>query len=180
MGTDGDAVTDHQRVPLSSVTPAEFTRFYDHALPQVHGYALRLCGGDEQRAWDLTQDAWVGLVDLLRGAGSEVMTVRYLITMVRSRFVDQWRREERLTRKLALVWAGERAKPDLDELSTPQLLEHIDACSPRHRTVLLMAYVDDLPVATIAAELRCSTSKAYALLDRARAELRRHLTGDLS
>lgn len=175
-----DAVTDHQRVPLPAITPVEFAAFYREALPQVYGYAVRLCGGDEPLAWDLTQDAWTGLVDQLRGGRREVMTVRWLITTVRSRFVDQWRRQERLNRKLALVWAADRSDPNGEGVSMDELLEHVDACSPRHRTVLLMAYVDEMPVATIASELDCSTSKVYALLERARAELRRLFNGGLA
>ena len=44
--------------------------------------------------------------------------------------------------------------------------------------VLLMAYVDDLPIAEMARMLGSSVSSTYSLLARARDELRRHLTGD--
>lgn len=175
MGTEGGAMTQGQRVPLPV-----FDTFYDDALPQVYGYSLRLCGGDEHAAWDLTQETWTALVDQLCAGRTEVMTVGWLVTVARSRFLDRCRRDQRLARKLRLVAAGERAAPESEELSLRHVLEHIDACSPQHRAVLMMAYVDDLPVAAIADQLGLSQSRTYALLDRARTELRAHLTGDVS
>ena len=43
----------------------------------------------------------------------------------------------------------------------------------------MLAYVDDLPIAEIAEMLGSSVSSTYALLARARDELRSHLIGDL-
>ena len=76
MGTEGGAVRSEQRVPLPT-----FDAFYDSALPQVYGYVLRLCGGDEHAAWDLTQDAWTTLVDHLVDGRTDVMSVGWLIAV---------------------------------------------------------------------------------------------------
>jgi len=179
MGTEGGAVANEPRVPLP-VDLAPFDAFYDAALPQVYGYVLRLCGGDEHEAWDLTQDAWTELVDQLRAGRSDLMSVGWLVTVARNRFLDRCRRDDRLARKLRLVAAGDRAMPEPEPISLRHVVEHINGCSPQHRAVLMMAYVDDLPVATIAATLGLSLSRTYALLERARAELRAQLTGDES
>ena len=36
---------------------------HGRALPVVYGYLLRLCGGDRDEAWDLTQDSWLTVID---------------------------------------------------------------------------------------------------------------------
>ena len=58
------------------------------------------------------------------------------------------------------------------------MLEHLSVCSEEHRVVLMLAYVDGIPVTEIAELLGSSASSTYRLLARARDELRTHLTGD--
>jgi RNA polymerase sigma-70 factor, ECF subfamily len=154
-----------------------FDEFYDRALPVVYGYLLRLCGGDRDAAWDLTQDSWLTVVDRLGQGRSETTTIGFLLSVARSRYLDAWRRQRRLQRKLRLAWAGAR-QSESAELSASKVLDHLSVCSDEHRVVLMLAYVDDLPVAEIAQMLGTSVSSTYSLLGRARHELRSHLTGD--
>jgi DNA-directed RNA polymerase specialized sigma24 family protein len=78
---------------------------------------------------------------------------------------------------LRLVWAGAR-EPESAEVSAGTVLDHLSDCSAEHRVVLMMAYVDDVPVAEIAQMLGSSVSSTYSLIARARDELRCHVTGD--
>jgi DNA-directed RNA polymerase specialized sigma24 family protein len=128
----------------------DFDALYDAALPIVHGYLLRLCGGNADDAWDLTQETWVTVVRSLRSGPPTMPSVAWVLTVARSRWVDAWRRNERLERKLRLVWAAERGQ----------------------------AYIDDLPVADVARTIGSSVSTTYALLERARRELRTLITRD--
>jgi RNA polymerase sigma factor (sigma-70 family) len=155
-----------------------FDEFYELALPVVYGYLLRLCGGDREEAWDLTQDSWVTLVDRLARGHTDKATVAFLLSVARSRYVDSWRRQRRLQRKLRLVWAGTRDS-ESSEPSASKVLEHLSVCSEEHRVVLMLAYVDGMPIAEIAGMLGSSVSSTYSLLARARDELRSHLTGEL-
>jgi len=164
-------------LPVDVFDGVPFDDFYDRALPVVYGYLLRLCGGDRDEAWDLTQDSWVVVLDRLSRGQAEKATIGYLLAVARSRYLDAWRRQRSLQRKLRLVWAASR-EPDSTELSSAVVLEHLSVCSGEHRVVLMLAYVDDLPVAEIAQMIGSSVSGTYALLARARDELRDHLTGD--
>ena len=166
-------------LPAKEFDGVSFDDFYDRALPVVFGYLLRLCGGDRDEAWDLTQDSWVVVVDRLAQGRTEDVTVGFVISVARSRYLDSWRRGRRLQRKLRLVWAGTR-ESESAELSAGKVLDHLSVCSDEHRVVLMMAYVDDLPIAEIAQMLGSSVSSTYSLLARARDELRSHLTGDLT
>ncbi len=165
--------------PAKAFDGVPFDDFYDRALPVVYGYLLRLCGGDSEEAWDLTQDSWMTVVDRLAQGRTETATVGFLLSVARSRYLDAWRRRQRLQRKLRLVWAGAR-QSESAELSAGKVLDHLSVCSAEHRVVLMMAYVDDIPIAEIAQMLGSSVSSTYSLLARARNELRSHLTGDLT
>ena len=164
-------------LPVDVFDGVPFDEFYDRALPVVYGYLLRLCGGDADEAWDLTQDSWLVVLDRLAQGHAAKATIGYLLSVARSRYLDAWRRRQRLQRKLRLVWAASR-EPDSAELSAAVVLEHLSVCSAEHRVVLMLAYVDDIPVADIAPMLGSSVSATYALLARARDELRSHLIGD--
>jgi len=162
-------------VPAKAFGGVPFDEFYDRALPVVYGYLLRLCGGDRDQAWDLTQECWITVVDRLARGETDKATVGFLVSVARSHYVDSWRRQRTLQRKLRLVWAGAR-ESESAELSAGKVLDHLSVCSEQHRLILMLAYVDDMPIAEIAEMLGSSVSSTYSLLARARAELRSHLT----
>src|SRR5262245_22114030 len=164
-------------LPVAAFDEVEFDDFYERAMPVVYGYLLRLCGGDREQAWDLTQDSWVTVVDRLAQGQTDKATVGFLLSVARSRYLDGWRRQRRLRRKLRLVWADARAAETV-ELSAGEVLEHLSECSDAYRVVLMLAYVDGFPVVEIAELLGSSVSSTYSLLARARDELRKHLTGE--
>ena len=165
-------------LPAQALDDVPFDEFYDRALPVVYGYLLRLCGGDRDEAWDLTQDSWIIVVDRLAQGQSDKATIGFLLSVARSRYLDSWRRRQRMQRKLRLVWAGSR-EAESAELSAGKVLDHLSVCSDEHRAVLMLAYVDDIAIAEIAQMLGSSVSSTYSLLARARDELRSHLTEDL-
>ena len=166
-------------LPAKAFDGIPFDDFYDQAVPVVYGYLLRLCGGDREEAWDLTQDSWVTVVDRLAQGQTETATVGFLLSIARSLYLDSWRRRRRLQHKLRLVWAGAR-DTEPAELSAGKVLDHLSLCSAEHRVVLMLAYVDDIPMNEIAQMLGASVSSTYSLLARARTELRSHLTEDLT
>jgi RNA polymerase sigma-70 factor (ECF subfamily) len=164
-------------LPERTIDDREFDEFYDRALPVVYGYLLRLCGGDREQAWDLTQDSWVTVVGRLVQGETDKATIGFLLSVARSRYLDVWRRQRTLQRKLRLVWTAAR-ELETGEVSARKVLELLSVCSEEHRLVLMLAYVDGIPVVEIAAMLGSSVSSTYSLLSRARAELRDHLTGE--
>ena len=158
--------------------PFDFDAFYDASLPIVYGYLLRLCGGDHDRTRDLTQDTWVKLVDELNRGHLDKVDVRWLITVARSRFLDNWRRDRRLERDLRLVWFNRNREAEREmEPDTGQLVEHLAHLSAEHRVAMTLHYVDGLPVAEVATLMGRSTPATYSLLARARGELRTRIEG---
>lgn len=151
--------------------PAGFDAFYDHNLPIVYGYLLRLCGGDVDTAKDLCQDTWLGLVRHVREDPGATPDTGWLVTAARSRYIDRWRRTERLERKLALVWAADRSGEHGDA-EIGDLLGKLDGLSATHRLVLTLRYLDGLGVPEVATAIGRSLTATYSLLARARDELR--------
>ncbi len=149
--------------------PAEFTRFYRTHLPAVYGYLHRLCAGDVALAEDLTQDTWMQLADALRMGRDECADVRWLMTVARSRFVDHARREQRHLRRLAMVSSSDEHH---DPPSSTDVLAGLADLEPMHRLVLMLRYVEDLSVPTIADTIGKNVTATNSLLARARAELR--------
>ncbi len=156
--------------PESVMSPEEFCEFYHRVLPDVYGYLLRLCAGDRTQAEDLTQDVWLALVEELRQGRIERADVRWLITVARSRFLDLARRERRRGSKLELIRRDDGA--DVEPSGT-DVLCCLGELQPLHRAVLVLRYVDDLPVADVAAVVGRGMTATNSLLARARAELRR-------
>ena len=83
MGTEANR-------PAAAYDTVGFDEFYDRALPVVFGYLLRLCGGDREQAWDLTQDSWVIVVDRLSRGESDKATVGFLLSVACVRYRTAW------------------------------------------------------------------------------------------
>src|SRR4026208_1830598 len=97
-------------LPAKAFDGLTFDEFYDRAVPVVYGYLLRLCGGDREAAWDLTQDSWMTVIDRLAQGQTDKATVGYLLSVARSRYLDAWRRRRRQQRKLRLGWGAGRGE----------------------------------------------------------------------
>ena len=146
---------------------------YDRALPEVYGYLLARCG-QRALAEDLTAETFLAAVRAESGGGDPT-TVPWLIGTARHKLVDHWRRLEREERGLRLLDGGEQHTEDpwddeLDGLRAQHVLQQL---SPGHRAALTLRYLDDLPVARVAAHLGRSVHATEALLVRARTAFRR-------
>jgi RNA polymerase sigma-70 factor (ECF subfamily) len=171
MGTDTAATAD---------AGADLLRLYDPALPQVYGYLLRRCGRRET-AEDLTSETFLAAADAVRRNRPPRMDVSWLIGVARHKLADHWRRQAREQRSLHAVSTEPTNEHDdpwdahLDALRAEQTLAEL---SPQHRLALTLRYVDDLPVAEVAALLDRTLHATEALLVRARAAFRARYTTD--
>lgn len=152
-------------------TGVPFDKFYRAHLPAVYGYLFRLCASDRDLAEDLTQDTWMALAREVRRGRYECADIRWLMTVARSRFLDHARRERRASRALSLVSSN-------DEYADPparhEVLAGLSSLEPMHRFVLMLRYIDDMPVPDVAASIKRNITATNSLLARARAELRVH------
>jgi RNA polymerase sigma-70 factor (ECF subfamily) len=148
-------------------------QLYDRALPEVYGYLLARCGS-RPVAEDLTADTFLAAVRA-EADGNGPTTVGWLIGTARHKLIDHWRRQEREERSLRLLDGGTADTEDpwdarLDAVRAQQVLDGLAAAQ---RAALTLRYLDDLPVAQVAALLQRTVHATEALLVRARSAFRR-------
>ena len=146
-------------------------------LRQGYRFALSL-SHDPSRAEDLLQDAWVSV---LRADGPR--TVAYLITAIRSRFVDEHRRAliaptESLDAK---PWLAGEVESELwsdphDSVSAKATLHRaLGLLRPEERAVLLLSAVEGYTAREIGELLDAPRGTVLSLMHRTRAKMRRWL-----
>jgi len=161
--------------------------FEQSALPHLAALSFlaeRLCGGAGADAEDLVQEAflraWAAFDRFAPGTDAKA----WLVTIALNAFRDRMRRKGRDV--LSLDAAGEEpeapaAAPDpalpLDLIADDRLLRALDALPPAARAVLALAVIEGLPGPAIARAMEMPEGTVRSLLSRAKALLRRRLSG---
>lgn len=157
-------------IPVESDEPV--VAYYRATVAEVFAYLVRLCG-DVDRAADLTQEVYAAVFHEMRAGRLVDPTVGWAIVVGRHKFLDGIRRSRREERRLALVDVDRVTEPDWDAVAGGDALRLLGRLSDEHRAALVLRYVDDLPVADVARELRRSVAATESLLARARRQLAR-------
>jgi RNA polymerase sigma-70 factor (ECF subfamily) len=144
---------------------------YRATFHEVYRYAAMLCGSDRSAAEDVVHDVYVATLRAARRGAVTDISVGYLTTAVRHRFLDRVRSSQREERRLRLV----SSTPEPEPASMPPQLSDLP---DRERAILVLRYVDDLPMADAAAAMGLSLSAAESLAARAMRRLRRQEARD--
>lgn len=168
----------HEGDPAAGDAAAAVAFFRAH-VRDVHRYVSRLTGGDRERTEDLVQEVFVRLARA-QAAGRPVAShPGWLLTTARHVFLHDDRHARREHRRLTLVggWrpsgaAGADAQLVADAVPVRDAVARL---ADHERAALVFRYVDDLPVAEVAALLGRSVEATESLLVRARRRLRREL-----
>ena len=147
---------------------------YDAALPHVYSYLLSRCGR-VALAEDLTAETFLAAVDAVGKDDPPPLTVPWVLGVARHKLVDHWRRQARDDRGLrALADDIPPAEDPWDvHLDAARARATLERLGPHHRAALTLRYLDDLPVAEVAALLERTLHATEALLVRARTAFRR-------
>jgi RNA polymerase sigma-70 factor (ECF subfamily) len=163
------------------VEPAAFPAFYERTLPRIYGYFLRRCGGVATVAEDLTQETYLAAVRELKRRRGVDDPLPWLYGIARHKLLDHYRRQDRARGRLVPWHDALEREPDLPPLD-PAAVEtqvRLSAALARlpegQRTVVVLRYLDGLPVPAVAAAVGKSVHATESLLARGRATLRRTL-----
>ncbi|HJQ96138.1 MAG TPA: sigma-70 family RNA polymerase sigma factor [Acidimicrobiia bacterium] len=171
LGVSNDAANSF--VDSRAVDAAWFQSFYEEALPVVYGYFFRRCGGDREVVADLTQETFVSAYRSLRRGVTVESPLPWIVTIARLRLIDHLRRraadKQRLDSKIVEVEVG----PGWTSDGEVRLAEALDRLNEKYQLVLVLRYVDDLPVKEVAKLLGRSMRATESLLVRARGALSR-------
>jgi RNA polymerase sigma-70 factor (ECF subfamily) len=154
-----------------------FRTWYASALPRVYGYVHGCAAGDLDLAAEITQEAFIAAVDARRSFDGRLDPVNWICSIARHALIDHYRRAGRdrrrhlslVIREIALdgdarAWARTDARDEM--------VSALRAVTPDQRAVLVLHYVDGLPVRDIARQLGRSEVSVESLLARGRERLR--------
>ncbi|MGA3219851.1 MAG: sigma-70 family RNA polymerase sigma factor [Acidimicrobiales bacterium] len=156
----------------------------DEVAPTVYGFVYARVGGDDAAAEDVLQET---LMEAVRGAASfrgEASASTWMCAIARrrlGRYYESERRAEVARRSLRVV---EDARSSDEVAGTAELVERQDEVvralgrlPALQRQVLVMKYLEDMPVQDIAVQVNRSRVQVQSLLQRGREGLRRELGG---
>jgi len=157
--------------------PTAFRAWYEATLPTIYGFVLARCAGATSVAEELTQDAFVEAIRMRNRFDGRAEPVTWLIAIARHKLADHYRRRAREDRRRMNLVTDPRLK--IDEIAATErredILRVVRSLPPSQQAVIVYRYLDDLPVAAIAAEIGRSETATESLLARAREALRQAL-----
>jgi RNA polymerase sigma-70 factor, ECF subfamily len=153
--------------------PEAVRAFLDHAGPTVYGFVYARVGGDEAVAEDLLQETVVEAIRSAHTFRGDASLRTWMCAIARRRLARHYEAERRqavVESGLALIGVDPEAVERRDEV-----VRALGRLPALHRQVLVLKYLDDLPVADVARELGRTVVQVQSLLQRAREGLRRQL-----
>ncbi|MDQ3916734.1 MAG: sigma-70 family RNA polymerase sigma factor [Actinomycetota bacterium] len=158
---------------MSTHSGSDFASFYEETADATFRFAFLVAGDAGE---DLAAEAYARALarweDVSGYERQDAWLRRVLLNLVASRA-----RRERVQKKFLATRAP---KPDIareSRMSEERILlrQALDELSPRQRAVVVLRYVDDLPVKEVAGALGCSVSSVNAHLKRALPKLQTRL-----
>jgi RNA polymerase sigma-70 factor (ECF subfamily) len=167
--------------------PRAFEEFFDGCFPGLYRFASSRLDHDEDAAEEAAQAAICKAIAKLHTYRGEAALFTWLCTFCRHEIAELYRRIRVAARHVSLVddvpevravveslrAELERADAAFDRQELARLVQvALDLLPERYGSVLEWKYIDELPVAEIAARLALSPKAAESLLTRAREAFR--------
>lgn len=153
-----------------------FRAWYDEVLPQVYRYLLARCGHDTALAEELTQQTFVEAVRHRDRFDGRSTAVTWLCSIGRHKLADHFRRSERRRRGDLLLLVKQRAD-GLEVWAEQERRDEVASALAQlpgsQQLVLVLRYLDDMPVREVAQTIGRSQKATESLLSRAREAFRR-------
>jgi RNA polymerase sigma-70 factor (ECF subfamily) len=154
----------------------------DEVAPTVYGFVYARVGGDDAAAEDVLQET---LMEAVKGAVSfrgEASASTWMCAIARrrlGRYYESERRAEVARRSLRVVEDARSGDAGTAELVERQdeVVRALGRLPALQRQVLVMKYLEDMPVQDIALQVNRSRVQVQSLLQRGRDGLRRELGG---
>jgi len=165
-----------ERGPAGVELRDHFEQLYRRHVGEVYAYAFARVG--RSTAEDITAEVFHAAARAARSGQREVLTPAWLMTVVRNKVIDHWRRDQRRRAKLHLLWSGKEASEPgaiADAAATREaVLTALDRLPQHHRMFLMMHYVDGISVPELAGLIGKSVAATESVLARARRAFKEH------
>ncbi len=168
------ATTPETALPDQAAAPGQgIEAVFRRYAPAVHNY-LRAAGAADSE--DLLSDVFVDVMHgLERFQGDEDALRRWVFTIAHHRLVDEHRRRARRRQLLGRQTQLRVAPPD--EPFDPALVSALDTLTPEQREVVVLRFVADLSLETVAAMTNRPEGAVKSLQHRALRNLAAVLAG---
>ena len=176
MRTAGRAGGGTEAPPAASVAgPDAQLAFLRSSLPAVHGYLVARCA-DPTLVEDLLGETLLAAAAQLRRAPDTALSTAWLLTVAHHKYVDEVRRSVREDRRVRTAGAhldvAGTGDDDFPSATRERTLAALASLPTAQRGVLVLHYVDELPVAEVADAIGRSLHATESLLARARKAFR--------
>ena len=153
----------------------EFARFYAATEAALRAYARR-CVSDSSLADDLVQESYVRLMTSSKAALPHTERKLYLFRITSNLLRDHWTRSRRFQ-----PWPDtEEVQPTLQrsrQSSAMDVTRALENLSPKHRSILWLAYVEEYDHHEIATAMNMSRLSVRVVLFRARKRMAEFMEG---
>ncbi|HTW06795.1 MAG TPA: RNA polymerase sigma factor [Acidimicrobiales bacterium] len=175
--------TDRELLAAAHAGEADAVRWLlDDVAPLVYGFIFARVGGSEAAAEDLLQETLLEAVRSARTFRGESAVSTWMCAIARrrlARYYEQERRAEVARRSLQLV-GGQVARDEDHSLAEmverqDEVVRALGRLPALQRQVLVLKYLEGLPVQDIASQVNRSRIQVQSLLQRGRESLRRQL-----
>ena len=151
----------------------DFDRFYASHFDEV-ARALVLAGADREQARDATQEAFARALRRWRRVAAMDRPDGWVYVVAMNQLRDHWRRLQRRASA-----APDTAPDEGGVLATRiSVRDAIATLPPRQRQAVILRYLADLPIASVADAMGCAPGTAKATLHQALRALRIELEED--
>ena len=147
-----------------------FRAWYERSLPRVYAYLFHRCGRDPELAEELAQQAFVDALRTRERFRGQSDAVTWVVGIARHKLVDHFRRIERDQHRHAALVERESVQPPslLSPMGPDEIDEALALLPPLQRAVLVLHYMDHLPVREVARAIGRSETATASLLARGR------------
>lgn len=161
---------------LIAADQAAFRDWYEQALPRVYRYVYARCGGDQALAEELTQQTFIQAIRGRAGFEGRSDPITWLCAIARNQLVDHHRRSRRETARdlrVAADWSDRETEVWAEQELRSRIKSALAELPGEQRIVLILRYLDRMPVREIASVVRRSDKATESLLSRAREAFKR-------
>lgn len=156
--------------------PAAVRWLLDDVAPTVFGFIYARVGGDRPAAEDLLQETLLEVVRSAADFRGDAAVSTWMCVIARRRLARHYERERQAAVAQSRLRLVPEATDDDDEIERrDEVTRALGRLPALHRQVLVLKYLDELPVQQIAEQLGRSAVQVQSLLQRARDGLRREL-----
>jgi RNA polymerase sigma-70 factor (ECF subfamily) len=130
-------------------------------------HALRLTA-DEQAAWDVTQQSWLGIIKGLRKLHDPASFRAWAYKITTNKSID-WIRKNKALKQVSLDEIRDHQQKETKDTGLKELLQKLDV---RKRAVICLYYFEQLTVPEVSAALKIPKGTVKSRLTKARRELK--------